>query len=55
MPIFAKHIVQNPYLSVDDVIFQPAILCIFRHRTETRITFLEFSDQTGSETKIRIK
>ena len=38
--------------SVDDVIFQTAILSISGHRPEINMTFLESWDQTGSKTHI---
>ena len=33
-------------------LFHISILYIYRHRTETKMTFFESSDQTGSETHI---
>ena len=39
-------------MSVDNVFFQNAILCIFRHRTENKMAFFESLDQTGSEKNI---
>ena len=39
-------------VSIDDVIFQTAILSIFRHSTAIKMTFLESWDQIGSLTHI---
>ena len=52
--IFDKHIAQNLY-PLMTLFFQTVILSISRHCTDIKITFLESSDQPGSETHIFIR
>ena len=51
MSIFGKHIAQKPYPLMTSF-FQTVIWSISRHRTVIKMTFLEFWNQTGSETHI---
>ena len=51
MSILGKHIAKHR-LRWWRYFFLTAILCISRHRTETKMSFLESSDQTGLETHI---
>ena len=48
--IFGKCIAKNPYSLMTSSI-QASIQRIFKHCTEIKTTFLESSDQTGSETQ----